>query len=75
MAKTKTKQESAEAAMSGVMDVAEGLMENLTGSSPVGDVDDLEDSCVEGFFDLVNAVEGLRQAMRRQGYKVPKVSL
>lgn len=71
MKKTASKNESAVDAVQDIMDVAKGLMQNLNGSSPIGNEDDLEEACIEGFFDLVNSAEHVRVAMRREGYKVP----
>lgn len=69
------KKVSAEDQCCEVMSQVEALQEHLTGSSPVGNEDDLEASCVDSFFLIVDAVEHLRQAMRREGYAVPKESL
>jgi len=63
---------SAEHQCNEVVNEINTLQEHLTGSSPVGDVDDLEASVVDSFFLVVEAVETLRKCLYAEGYDVPK---
>ena len=62
----------AEDACNEVINQVVTLRAHLVGSSPVGNVEDLEDACVDSFFLVVDAVDELRRKMRKEGYDVPK---
>ena len=69
------KKGTADKACNEVINQVETLRDHLVGSSPVGNEDDLEASCVDTFFLVVDAVDELRRKMREEGYDVPKESL